>query len=315
MLPTTKNPAILSSNVAILMTIFKESDDRILGTLSSVLQQSYEDFSIIILDDYPGRANKEQLHEKLVNVDSRVAVINNELNLGLTRSLIRGQQLCNSPLIARIDAGDFWRQGKLQLQVELLSNHDDIVLVGTQCLFINENTCQEIGRSSFPTTDAQIRSALKLRRGVFVHPSIVFRSFLKYRDFFKYSQDLDLYLRAQNYGRLYCIPEYLTICTIANKGITISQKHVQRKYINAAHDMYEHQELPCHNVPILINRYDQIAWSIAAPFYSRYIHLRSSKTSTLKWSSYLLLTFIIYPPLGLDYAHRILLRLRYWQYV
>ena len=311
LLQSTKNFTASPVNVTILMSIYKENENTIFSTLSSVLRQSYKHFVIIIIDDFPDRLNKLQFHKKLASSDCRVIIVNNQKNLGLTQSLIRGQQVSKSPLIARIDAGDFWHQDKLRRQVDVLSNHDEIVLVGTQCLFVDETSHQEIGRSSFPTKDDQIRSALKARRGVFVHPSIVFRSFLKYRDFFKYSQDLDLYLRAQDLGKLYCMPEYLTICVFSRQGITISQKHVQRKYINAAHDMYEGKELSYPHQCISINLYDRIAWSIASIFYSRYIHFKSSNSSIFTWGFYLLLTFVIYPPLGMDYAYRILLSLRF----
>lgn len=293
--------------LTVLCSIYKENLDVVMKTLESIINQTFTNFKIVIIDDYPERQDRNHFLKSVASADPRITIIKNSRNLGLTDSLIRGHERSQSPLIARIDIGDLWLEDKLKLQVNLFQRDPKLVIVGTQCLFVNETTGLAVGKSSFPTSDKEIRLNLTKRRGVFVHPSIVFRREISYRSFFKYSQDLDLYLRAQDYGKLYCMPEYLTICIIAQNGITVSRKHIQRKYINAAYSAYSSGGTTPKPETISVTCYDSFAWRIASVFFSKYITTKSNHRTSFIPPIYLMLTCLLYPPLAKDYIYRLFL--------
>lgn len=105
-------------------------------TLESVLNQTYANFEVIIIDDC-GRDNSMNIVRKYA--DKRFKVIENSRNLGIAYSRNRGLAASNGKYIAILDNDDIAMPTRLEKQVDFLERHEDIDVVGGQSIWIDED--------------------------------------------------------------------------------------------------------------------------------------------------------------------------------
>ena len=98
--------------------------------VESILNQSYPDFEFIVIDDGSADNSRNILAEYAVQ-DSRLRIIPNETNLGLTRSLNKAIGLAHGRYLGRQDADDISLPQRLERQVAFLNAHPEVGLVGT----------------------------------------------------------------------------------------------------------------------------------------------------------------------------------------
>jgi len=184
--------------------------------IESVLNQNYKDFEFIIVND----ASQDNTLKVLKSYnDSRIKIINNEINLGFVGSLNKAINYAKGEYIARIDDHDYWCDNKkLEKQIRFLENNPDYVLVGGCAIRVDENG-ERIGKIIVPEKDINIREIM-LITSPFVHVGVVFRktaweSVGGYDETLYFSQDSDLWAKLGKVGKLYNIQEYL-VCFLDN---------------------------------------------------------------------------------------------------
>ncbi len=176
-------------------------------SVRSILAQSLADFEFIIGDDGSNDGTSEILRA-LAGEDERIRLFRRERASGLVRSANWVVGESRAPLVARMDADDLSHPDRLARQVELLDREPDAQLVGFLCDGIEES-----GR--------RVRSADWWRLSgrspfaPFPHSSIMYRrsaftSVGGYRPEAEYWEDLDLYFRIAERGRILVIPDVLT---------------------------------------------------------------------------------------------------------
>jgi glycosyltransferase involved in cell wall biosynthesis len=94
--------------------------------VESVLAQTFEEFELLIVDD----ASTDDAVAALPD-DPRIRILRNERNLGQIPSLNRGLREARSKLVARLDHDDVCLPRRLELQVDLLDRHPEVVLSAT----------------------------------------------------------------------------------------------------------------------------------------------------------------------------------------
>ena len=94
-------------------------------TVNSVLEQSYSDFELILVDD--GSNSETQQILSSFN-DERITVIHQE-NRGVACARNVGIAAAQCDYIALLDHDDLWHKDKLLRQKAVLDMHDDVVLV------------------------------------------------------------------------------------------------------------------------------------------------------------------------------------------
>ncbi|OGZ27129.1 MAG: hypothetical protein A2365_00470 [Candidatus Nealsonbacteria bacterium RIFOXYB1_FULL_40_15] len=285
--------------VSIIMGVYNELQEDLDATIRSVLEQTFSDFELIIIDDC---SSETPVFPK----DRRIIIIRNEKNLGLTRSLNKGIEKAKGKYIARIDARDIWKKEKLQKQIEFLEKNKDYIICGTQSFLIDKKG-NVLGKTWFESEDLEIRKRLLLNRGIYLHSSIVFKnSGIKYREFFRYSQDLDLYFRLFFEGKCFCLKDSLMECQSEVSKISIEKKYYQRQYQNIARALFRQRIKSGRDdlddgktIRIKESRVGLFFCRISMIFYSKYIKNRIKKKPL--WIFWLLVSFAFYPPLAKDY--------------
>lgn len=105
--------------------------------INSVLQQSYANFELILLDDGSSDSSLEIANSFS---DSRIKVISDGLNRGLPYRLNELVELSTGDFIARMDADDIISLERIKKQTDFLLSNPDIDLVSTGiCSISNKN--------------------------------------------------------------------------------------------------------------------------------------------------------------------------------
>lgn len=86
--------------------------------IQSVLEQTYSNWELIIVDDGSEDETKQILQEYK---DERIKVLINDSNKGANYSRNRGGDIAKGEFIAFLDSDNYWKRNKLEKQVKILS--------------------------------------------------------------------------------------------------------------------------------------------------------------------------------------------------
>lgn len=112
--------------VSILMAVYN-GERYLCDSVQSLLDQTFADFELIIVDDGSTDDTPTLLREL---GDPRVVHLRNDRNIGLARSLNRAIGTARGELVARHDADDVACPDRLQVQVNFLDRHPAVAFVG-----------------------------------------------------------------------------------------------------------------------------------------------------------------------------------------
>ena len=112
--------------ISVIMSVYSERVDWIRKSIDSILNQTYSDFEFIIVNDKPDKEENAQLLEEYAARDSRIKVLTNEENIGLTKSLNKAFALAEGEFIARMDADDMALPERFKIQLEFMNAHPEI---------------------------------------------------------------------------------------------------------------------------------------------------------------------------------------------
>ena len=197
--------------VSVVMPCFNAA--RTLPTaVDSILRQTMPDFEFIIVDD----ASTDQtatLLRQYAELDSRVRVLTNSANRGISWCMNQAILTARTRYIARMDADDYCFPDRLGRQVSFMDTHPDVDVLGTGAELVDTNG-QLIGSLILPVEHQQIVRQRYLRP-FFINPSVLFR-----REFFSRcgcydeqlrfkTEDVDLWLRARTSATYHNLPDVL----------------------------------------------------------------------------------------------------------
>ena len=104
--------------ISIITPYFKKKK-FIKETISSILNQSYKHFEIIIIYDDNDQSDLPYLKE-ISNLDKRVNLIINKKNIGAGNSRNVGIKFSKGEYLAFIDSDDIWSKNKLEYQLNFM---------------------------------------------------------------------------------------------------------------------------------------------------------------------------------------------------
>ena len=122
------------SLVSIIMPYYKK-ELYVEESIKSILNQSYQNFEIILIND---NVENKYFINKISKLDHRIKLVHNKNNIGAGLSRNRGVKLSNGEYIAFCDCDDLWKNNKLELQLEFMK-HFNHVFSFTSYNIIDEN--------------------------------------------------------------------------------------------------------------------------------------------------------------------------------
>ncbi len=113
--------------VTVLMSVYN-GEKYLREAIDSILNQTFKDFEFLIIDDGSTDSSADIIRSY---TDFRIRLIQNEKNIGLTRSLNKGLKLAKGEYIARMDVDDISLPIRFEKQVSFLDKYEDVKLVGS----------------------------------------------------------------------------------------------------------------------------------------------------------------------------------------
>jgi glycosyltransferase involved in cell wall biosynthesis len=124
------------------------------AAVRSILNQTFESWTLLLLDD----GSTDGTLEQLVGLeDSRIRMYSDGESVGLARRLNQAIDLANAPYVARMDGDDIAYPERLEQQVRVLEEDRDIDLVGAPML-VFANAGAVLGFRPVPATHDAICS-------------------------------------------------------------------------------------------------------------------------------------------------------------
>jgi len=197
--------------VSVLMPVC-DAAAHLARAVESILGQTFGDFEFLIYDDGSTDGSLE-IAERHASEDRRIRLFRRP-HAGYTVWLREGVAAASSPFIARMDADDVARPDRLERQLDFLRRHPECSAVGSRVLRIDPDG-RPIRESDVPLEHDEIERALLAGRGeAMPHPAAMLRrdallAVGSYRPEYEPAEDLDLFLRLAERGRLANLPEVL----------------------------------------------------------------------------------------------------------
>lgn len=118
--------------------------EKIRKSIESVLQQTYTDLEIIVVDD----GSEDDTREVVETIqDRRIQYVRLAFNQGAAAARNEGVRLANYPLIAFQDSDDIWRPEKLERQIAYWTEHPYYAMV--YCPYLKHHITAEEHQGDF----------------------------------------------------------------------------------------------------------------------------------------------------------------------
>src|SRR3989344_1088766 len=137
------------NTLASIIVSTRNSAGSITDCVKSLINQTYKNIEIIIIDDN-SRDETLKILKKLKKSEKRLRIYENEKRYGLATTLNRGIKKAKGRYLSFMNQRDISSHYRIKKQVSFLMENPKVAAVGAQCRIIN-NKGKKIGESGFPT--------------------------------------------------------------------------------------------------------------------------------------------------------------------
>lgn len=137
--------------LTIAMSVFN-GGDKLRLAVQSVLDQSFEDWELLIIDD--GSTDNTVADLESLR-DPRIIVSKDSFNRGLAVRLNQAIDMARGTYFARMDHDDICHPERMAQQISYLQNHPEVDLLAAKCVTIGQDE-QILGTHPFALEHAQI---------------------------------------------------------------------------------------------------------------------------------------------------------------
>jgi len=197
--------------------------------IESILNQTFTDFEFLIIDD----GSTDNSWNILNNInDSRIRLVKNNRNMGITKTLNKGLQLARGDYVARMDSDDTCFPERLQRQKVFLDENLNFAMVGSWVEVIDE-IGRKIKKINFPIVSYLLKWRL-LNTNTFVHSAVMFRKNAVlglggYFDKYRHAEDYDLWSRLSTHFEVANIPAVLVNWRFCKESISVKNAKKQKE--------------------------------------------------------------------------------------
>lgn len=207
--------------ISVILPVYNTPENFLREAIDSILQQTFSDFELIILND--GSTNNAE--EVIKSYQDKRIVYTKHENMRLPKTLNKGLDMARGTYIARMDADDISLPQRFEKQIQFLEQHPEISLVG--CNFETFPEKKTVNHLEFP-------GYLDFLYGSLIgHPTAMWRRAdfekydLRYQTEFFTSEDYDLWSRAVRYVRAANVQEVLLKYRVHGESLTGKKSDVQ----------------------------------------------------------------------------------------
>lgn len=194
---------MMTPQVSVVVPCFNEETAIVKQSLESLRLQTFRDFECIVIDESTDE-KKAEACRSFCETDDRFVYIHPETRLGLAESLNYGFKQARGKYIARFDSDDICHPSRFEKQVAFLDQNQHIGIVGGSMQIINSEG-KVLAFRSYPCEHNAIERKFVYANSL-AHPAVMIRKDVirdeegPYRKDFRFSEDLELWLRLLSKG-------------------------------------------------------------------------------------------------------------------
>ena len=178
-------------------------------SIRSIINQSFTDWELIVVDDGSTDCTVDVI-KSFVRKDTRIVLVENDINKGLAESLNLGIKLSRGKYIARMDADDESLPRRFEMQLGFMEKNPEIDILGTGAVYIDSNN-NFLGEIIMPENNYDIVQKI-MKASPFIHPSVMMKKrFIDeigmYNKNIRRAEDYDLWFRSRNSAKFHNLPE------------------------------------------------------------------------------------------------------------
>lgn len=188
----------------------------ILRSVESVLNQTYTDIEVIIVDD--GSTDDTEKVIKSIS-DLRVKYIKQE-NLGACVARNKGVELAKGDYIAFHDSDDVWHKDKLKKQFDIINNTNADVVICKMALIDRSGNVKKIYPSYLSEGYIKpVKNLFEIGTQTIIGKSSIFKKY-KFDDDLPRFQEFEMLYRVSKEYSIYCLDEVLVDYYVGDDSIS-----------------------------------------------------------------------------------------------
>lgn len=161
--------------ISVLMSVYcKEKPSNLKLALESIINQSYKADEIILVEDGSLTVELDKTIDDMQKRCNYLNVIKLEKNVGLGNALNEGLKYCNNKFVARMDSDDISELNRFKLQIDYITKHPEIDVLGGNILEFDDETGKNLSYRNVPRKCEEIKRFLK-RRNPMNHVTVMFK--------------------------------------------------------------------------------------------------------------------------------------------
>jgi glycosyltransferase involved in cell wall biosynthesis len=188
--------------VSVLMPVYNE-ESYVSEAIESVQNQSYSNWELIVVDD-ASTDNTYEMVRQYADGDNRIQLLRNKVNKGIveTRNRLLEEIDDETRYIALCDGDDVMLPERLQTQARYLDANEDIVLVGSDVILIDDDS-EQVGVRRYPKSYESICEQMLIRNPI-AQPTVMVRACLDlaYDPGYEVAEDYALWLEIASKHRI-----------------------------------------------------------------------------------------------------------------
>lgn len=223
--------------VSVIVPVY--NNETYLGqAINSVLQQTYKDIEIIVVDD--GSTDKSS---KIAEGFKQVKYIY-QANSGPSSARNKGVSVSQGEYIAFLDSDDMYAENKIEVQVKALEQNKDVDIIYNDCIAVDKNLSyvNTLKSEGVYENEKNFLCMLLFRQIIPIPPSIMlrrkcFEEGYFYNNIYKHAEDYEFIIRlAQKYKFKY-IPEPLYTYRRHENNLTNAHNLQQDREVNVLREL------------------------------------------------------------------------------
>ena len=212
--------------VSIIMPVYNQAN-YVARAIQSVLEQTFQDFEIIVVDD--GSTDASAAIVSGIE-DDRIRLFSHANNKGQPTARNWALELARAPLVANLDADDIAHRQRIEEQLAFMQRHPELAVSGSWCGFIDSEG-KRLMKTIRHLTQPQDIAATMMFKCPLSHRSIMAQTAVMraygYQEGFVVRQDAELFGRIAVDFPIANIPRVLVWGRVHNEQISNRKAHLR----------------------------------------------------------------------------------------
>ncbi len=217
--------------VSVLTPIYNTNPQHLREMIESILNQTFDDFEFLILNDSPDNTEIEKIVLDYAAHDKRIKYAKNDRNIGISASRNKLLEMARGKYLAIFDHDDISVPGRLEKEVACMDANPNIGVVsgGLQYFGARDMILQN------PEHDLQIKICLTkycviAHTAAMIRRSVLIDNNIEYEQLYSPAEDYRLWARLMNITSFYNIQEVLVKYRWCNENASIKYRCIMDRH-------------------------------------------------------------------------------------